>query len=85
MFVVLQDGVCFSTSKLKLKHYWFYNRIVYLNFWPQCSSEFTVRTFECVGVQVRPLVVLHVGASMKSLHADPTAEAFGVDLLGLGR
>lgn len=45
-----------------------------LHFRPGGGGEVTVWTLEGVGIQVRPLVVLHVGASVEGLHADATGK-----------
>lgn len=49
----------------------------HLHLWPGGGSEVTIRTLEGVRIQVRPLVVLHVGASVERLHAYSTGKPLG--------
>ena len=57
-----------------------------LDLWPGGGGEFAVGTLEGTGVEVRPLVVLHVRAAVEGLHADAAGEPLGVELLtGAGR
>lgn len=54
----------------------------HLNLRPGGGSEVAIRTLEGVCVQVRPLVVLHVRASVKRLHAYSTGKPFSVQTGG---
>lgn len=54
----------------------------HLNRRPGGGSELAVRTLEGVCIQVRPLVVLHVRASVKRLHAYSTGKSFSVQTGG---
>lgn len=51
----------------------------HLNLRPGGGDEVTVRTLESVRIQVCPLVVLHVRASMKRLHADSTGKPLSTE------
>lgn len=53
-----------------------------LNLRPGGGSEVAIRTLEGVCVQVRPLVVLHVRASVKRFHAYSTGKPFSVQTGG---
>lgn len=52
-------------------------RDIYLDLGPGGGGEVTIRTLEGVGIQVRPLVVLHVRASMERLHAYSAGKPLG--------
>lgn len=52
-----------------------------LDFRPGGGGELAVGALEGAGVDVRPLVVLHVGAPVEGLHADAAGEPLGVELL----
>lgn len=49
----------------------------YLNLRPGGGGEVTIWTLKGVSVQVRPLVVLHIGASVERLHAYSAGKPFG--------
>ena len=49
----------------------------HLDLGPGGGGEFTVRTLEGVCIQVCPLVVLHVRASVERLHAYSAGKPFG--------
>lgn len=49
----------------------------HLDLGPGSGGEITIGTLEGVWIQVRPLVVLHVGASVERLHADPAGKPLG--------
>ncbi len=49
----------------------------HLDLGPGGGGEVTIRTLEGAGIQVRPLVVLHVRASMERLPANSTGKPLG--------
>lgn len=49
----------------------------YLNLRPGGGGEVTIWTLKGVSVQVRPLVVLHIGAPVERLHAYSAGKPFG--------
>lgn len=49
----------------------------YLNLRPGGGGEVTIWTLEGVGIQVRPLVVLHIGTPVERLHAYFARKPFG--------
>lgn len=55
------------------------SRKTYFDLRPRGRGKVTVWTLEGVRVYVRPLVVLHVRASVEGLHADATGKPFSVE------
>lgn len=71
------------TSIYKTNHFGFFFKFeTHLNLMPGGGSEVAIRTLEGVCVQVSPLVVLHVRASVKRLHAYSTGKPFSVQTGG---
>ena len=60
-------------------------RATHLDLEPGGGCEITIRTLKGVGVQVRPLVVLHVRASVKRLHAYSAGKPLGAQATGRAR
>lgn len=58
------------------------NSETHLDFGPGGGGEVTIRTLEGAGIQVRPLVVLHVRASMERLHANSAGKPLGAQTGG---
>lgn len=73
----------FNENKVEYKVAQF--RATHLDLEPGGGCEITIRTLKGVGVQVRPLVVLHVRASMKRLHAYSAGKPLGAQTAGRAR
>ena len=71
-FLIVSWPVTFQLKQMYLS-----SDLTHLDLGPGRGGEITIRTLEGVWVQVRPLVVLHVGASVERLHADSAGKPLG--------